>query len=171
MTTSLQAPAPGRIFVQSVVKRSARAILFDGEGRLLLIKRTKPGQNPYWTTPGGGVEPEDASVDAALVRELREELGAEIATPKQVFLVTSPAGDEGVGVQHFLVCRLLTLDLGRRSGPEFDDPNRGGYAFDRVSLLDGSLRDIDLKPTALKEFIIANAVALADTVGISAIRS
>jgi hypothetical protein len=40
----------------AIGRRSARAILFDDAGRLLLIKRTKPGQAPYWTTPGGGIE-------------------------------------------------------------------------------------------------------------------
>jgi ADP-ribose pyrophosphatase YjhB (NUDIX family) len=150
-----------------VVKRSSRAILLDGEGRLLLIKRTKPGQDPYWTTPGGGVEPDDTSIGAALVRELREELGAEVEAPTQVFLVSSPVGDEGVGVQYFFVCRLLRLDLGQRSGPEFDDPSRGGYTLDRVDLLHGSLRDVDLKPTALEEFILANDAALAEAAGIA----
>jgi 8-oxo-dGTP pyrophosphatase MutT (NUDIX family) len=58
------------------VKRSARAIVIDDEARLVLVRRTKPGTAPYWTALGGGVEPEDPSVEAALVRELREELGA-----------------------------------------------------------------------------------------------
>ena len=58
-----------------VVKRTARAVLLDGDD-LILIKRTKPGVDPYWLTPGGGVEPEDATVVEALHRELDEELGA-----------------------------------------------------------------------------------------------
>lgn len=55
-------------------RRAARAILIDDEGRLVLIKRTKPGREPYWTAPGGGVEADDVSVEAALRRELAEEL-------------------------------------------------------------------------------------------------
>ena len=43
--------------VRPVVKRTARAVLLDGDD-LILIKRTKPGVDPYWLTPGGGVEPE-----------------------------------------------------------------------------------------------------------------
>ncbi|HWU11969.1 MAG TPA: NUDIX domain-containing protein, partial [Streptomyces sp.] len=58
-----------------VVKRTARAILLDGDD-LILIKRTKPGVDPYWLTPGGGVEPEDTTVVDALHREVDEELGA-----------------------------------------------------------------------------------------------
>lgn len=103
--------------MESVAKRSARAILIDDQGDLVLIKRTQPRRAPYWTAPGGSVEPDDPSVEAALVRELREELGADVASAQQVFLVSNPAGD-GVSVQHFFVCRLRHLDLSRRSGPE-----------------------------------------------------
>jgi len=43
---------------QTVVvrRRSARAILIDDDGHLVLIRRTRPGRAPYWTTAGGGVE-------------------------------------------------------------------------------------------------------------------
>ena len=61
----------------AVGRQAARAILIDDDGRLVLIKRTKPGQAPYWTAPGGGVDATDVSVEAALHRELAEELGAE----------------------------------------------------------------------------------------------
>jgi ADP-ribose pyrophosphatase YjhB (NUDIX family) len=143
----------------AVGRRAARAILIDDDGRLVLIKRTKPGQAPYWTTPGGGVEESDPSVDAALYRELAEELGAEATAVSQVFLFSSPS-DAGVAVQHFFVARLISLDESARSGPELDDPSRGGYDLDRVDLLGDSLASIDLKPTALKEFILANREAL-----------
>jgi ADP-ribose pyrophosphatase YjhB (NUDIX family) len=62
--------------------------LIDDDGRLLLIKRTKPGQAPYWTTPGGGVEDTDESVEAALQRELAEELGVEASGAAPVCRVT-----------------------------------------------------------------------------------
>ncbi|WP_243867096.1 NUDIX hydrolase [Actinophytocola oryzae] len=89
---------------------------------------------------------------AALHRELAEELGARAAHATQVFLFTSPS-DAEVAVQHFFVARLVSLDESARSGPEFDDPSRGGYELDRVDLLGDELASIDLKPTALKEFI------------------
>lgn len=73
-----------------VVKRTARAILLDGGSnlRMVLIKRTKPGLEPYWITPGGGVEPGDTSVVAALHRELDEELGAKITQAVPAFVDT-----------------------------------------------------------------------------------
>jgi ADP-ribose pyrophosphatase YjhB (NUDIX family) len=148
--------------MSAVVKRSARAILVDDTNHLLLIRRSKDGQEPYWTAPGGGVEATDPSIDQALVRELREELGAEISSPRQVFLVSNAVGDGSVGVQHIFACRLSSLDLELRSGPEFTEDGRGSYDLDRIAMgSDGSL-PVDLKPAALKSFIEANWVALLD---------
>ena len=131
----------------AVGRRAARAILIDDLGRLVLIKRTKPGQAPYWTAPGGGVEDTDASVEAALYRELAEELGA-ATDASQVFLFSSPS-DAGVAVQHFFVARLASLDEAARSGLEFSDPSRGGYEVDRIDLRGDDLAAIDLKPTTV----------------------
>lgn len=140
-------------------RRTARAILVDADDRLMLIKRTKPGQPVYWTTPGGGVEDTDASVEAALHREIAEEMGAEAAGASQVFLNSRPS-DDGVAVQHFFVARLTTLDWSARSDPEFGDPARGSYELVRVDLHGDDLASIDLVPTALKEFILVNREAL-----------
>lgn len=151
--------------VAAVVQRSARAILVDDRGRLVLIKRTRPGEAPYWTAPGGGVDETDPSPSAALARELGEELGATAVGYEQVFLFSSPSGD-GVAVQHFFVCRLTDLDPAARTGEEFQDPARGGYDVDFVDLVSGALVDVDLKPAALKEFILANRDALLDAAAV-----
>lgn len=92
-------------------------------------------------------------------RELAEELGATAADASQVFLFSS-SSEAGVTVQHFFVARLINMDTSARSGPEFNDPSRGGYELDRVNLLGEDLASIDLKPAALKEFILANREAL-----------
>jgi ADP-ribose pyrophosphatase YjhB (NUDIX family) len=148
----------------AVGRRAARAILIDDLGRLMLIKRTKPGQSAYWTAPGGGLEDTDASLEAALHRELMEELGAEATGASQVFLFSSTS-DAGIAVQHFFAARLLRLDESARSGQELSDPSRGTYDVDRVDLRGDDLASIDLKPAALKEFILANQAALLVEVG------
>ncbi|MGH3631095.1 MAG: NUDIX domain-containing protein, partial [Sciscionella sp.] len=51
-----------------------RAILVTPTGTMLVIKRVRPGILPYWVLPGGGVEPSDASREAALHCEIHEEL-------------------------------------------------------------------------------------------------
>lgn len=112
--------------VRPVVKRTARAVLLDGD-HLILIKRTKPGVDPYWVTPGGGVEPEDATVVHALHREVYEELGAKITDVVPCFVDTvehigEDEGSTGVKVQHFFVCRLESMDPSLRHGPRSRNP-------------------------------------------------
>jgi ADP-ribose pyrophosphatase YjhB (NUDIX family) len=148
----------------TVARRSARAILIDEDGRLVLIRRTKLGQSPYWTTAGGGVERDDPSVEAAMHRELFEELGAKAAGASQVFLVSSPS-EAGLRIQHFFVTRLLTLDLAARTGPEFADPARGAYDPDYFDLRGDALAAVDLQPPELKAFILANRAALLAEAG------
>ena len=54
------------------------AALTDAEGRVLMARRPAGKQHAgLWEFPGGKVEP-DETPKAALVRELREELGIEI---------------------------------------------------------------------------------------------
>lgn len=123
------------------VVRSARALLFDSEGRLVLIKRVRPGSPPYWTTPGGKVEPADASLEAALHRELMEELGATAELFGRIHAV-EPTDDHPTR-QHVFLARLLTMDPSLRSGPELTP----GHIVDLVSL--DRLATIDLRPPAL----------------------
>jgi hypothetical protein len=59
-------------------------------------------------------------------------------------------------VQHFFVARLEKLDEAARSGPEFQDASRGGYDLERIGLRGDDRASVDLKPTALKEFVLAN---------------
>ncbi len=54
------------------VRRGAKALITAGD-RLLLVKETHDDGSPFWTLPGGGVEPGETDTDA-LHREIAEEL-------------------------------------------------------------------------------------------------
>ncbi|WP_165984618.1 NUDIX domain-containing protein [Streptomyces sp. YIM 98790] len=154
-----------------VVKRTARAILLDGIGpsgpsgavpELVVIKRTKPGMAPYWITPGGGVEPGDASVLSALHREVHEELGAKITDAVPAFVDTVrhvPEPDEdtspGLKVQHFFVCRLASMDPSLRHGPEVEEP-RGTYEIVRLPFTPEGLTSVNLVPVTLRGYLARN---------------
>ena len=50
------------------------AVVHDGGGRLLLVRRGTPPGRGLWSVPGGRVEPGETPVEA-VVREVREETG------------------------------------------------------------------------------------------------
>jgi ADP-ribose pyrophosphatase YjhB (NUDIX family) len=153
-----------------IVKQSARALLFDSERRLVLIKRTKPEQEPYWVTVGGGLEPEDTGAEAALHREVFEELEGEIDGVHQVFLITDDLR-EGVGLQHVFVARLVSMNPSRRTGTEFTDPERGTYEVVTVPATREGLAGIRLLPFELAEFARVNLNGLRALVEIAKTRA
>ncbi len=123
----------------------ACAVMVDPDGRILVADRP-PGKDMagLWEFPGGKVEPEE-SPEAALVRELREELGVETATSclapcgfashayekSHVLLLAfalrkwkgTPAPQEGQRLQWVPVNGLFRLDM-----PPADKPLLGQIA-------------------------------------------
>ncbi len=147
----------------NVTRRSARAILIDGTD-LLLIKRTRPDQEPYWVSIGGGVEPEDATLEDAVRREVLEEIGAQIRNVAQVFIIKDVVED-GIAVQHIFLAERAPVDLVDPTGKELTIASRGGYELVRVPFTAEGLAEIDLKPAALAQFIAANHDALLASLG------
>lgn len=147
-----------------VLKRTARAVLLapsdgPGPGELILIKRTKPGREPYWITPGGGVEPGvDRTVVDALHREVAEELGARITDVVPAFVDTVSDPEEtpgGVKVQHFFACRLVSMDPSLRHGPEVEAPC-GEYEIVRLPFTPAGVTSVGLVPATLRSYLAAN---------------
>ncbi|MFD5319396.1 NUDIX domain-containing protein [Streptomyces sp. NPDC127098] len=141
-----------------IVKRSARAILLDGDS-LVLIKRIKPGREPYWVTVGGGVEDDDPTIEAALHREVFEELGGKLKRAELVHLITDEV-DGGIGVQHIFAALLESMHLAARTGTEFSKPERGSYEVVRVPFTAEAVGELNLMPPQLAEFIAANTAAV-----------
>ncbi|MGW3217577.1 NUDIX hydrolase [Streptomyces parvus] len=118
-----------------------RAVLVTADDTMLVIRRTRPGIPEYWVLPGGGVEPGDESREAALYREIHEEIAGKANIVR--LLHTMETDDER---QFFYLARIATWSFDDRTGPEFSAQGRGEYALEEIPLTLEGLDSIDLKP-------------------------
>lgn len=87
------------------------------EDRFLFIHRIKEDRE-YWVFPGGGVEEEDESLEAALIRECEEELGVQVEVG-EFFTKTYFEMDGEEQEQHIFHCRIVGGEIGTGTGPEY----------------------------------------------------
>jgi ADP-ribose pyrophosphatase YjhB (NUDIX family) len=123
-----------------------RAVLVTPDGCLLVIRRDRPDRAAYWVLPGGHVDPEDQNIEAALSREISEEIAGEADITSLLQVLDSGAGDER---QYFYLGRISTWDFTAHTGPEFSEPGRGTYQLEQIPLTVAGLDAIDLKPPAV----------------------
>lgn len=96
----------------------ARAIIIEND-LVLLMLRVRPDRT-YWVFPGGGHEPEDATLHDTVIRECREELGLEVAVDSEVPVL-------GIRRDAFFRCRIVSGRLGTGNGPEYTTSGMGAY--------------------------------------------
>jgi 8-oxo-dGTP diphosphatase len=73
-------------------KLTVDAVVFDREGRLLLIKRKGPPFKGHYALPGGFVELGE-TVESAAHRELKEETGVTAKSQRLVGIYSQPGRD------------------------------------------------------------------------------
>jgi 8-oxo-dGTP diphosphatase len=67
-------------------KQTARAIIFNSQGQLLMIERHKDGEH-YFVLPGGHIE-KDEMPETAAIREVAEETGLEVTIDRLLYTST-----------------------------------------------------------------------------------
>ncbi|HAN26377.1 MAG TPA: 8-oxo-dGTP diphosphatase MutT [Haliea salexigens] len=95
----------------------AVGVLLDEQGNILISRRASAAhQGGLWEFPGGKVEPGE-SVERALARELREELGIGFAASQPLLLVPFNYGDKAVLLDVHLVTELAGEARGLEGQP------------------------------------------------------
>jgi 8-oxo-dGTP diphosphatase len=122
------------------------AIIKDGAGRLLLIRRGHEPGKGLWSIPGGRIEAGESD-DAALVREVREETGLIVTPGRLLGSVRRAAGGGPDGSDGFDGAVLDIRDYAATitggvlvAGDDADDAVWAGPAeLDTLPLTDGLL--------------------------------
>ena len=116
-------------------RRSAKVLLVDEHFRVLLfsgIDRTKPDVPPWWFAVGGGLEPGEASEDAA-IRETTEETGLVISDPGPVVFTRRFRWDfEGTDYdqeERFFLVRTSSFEPSSRAWTDTESATIRGYRW------------------------------------------
>ena len=126
MSSAAELP-DGELEVLPAIPASAGALIYDGAGRLLILK---PTYKSGWTIPGGVMEADGETPWQACQREVREECGLEVQS-----------------------ARLACVDFRR---PRPGRPGGMRFLFDCGAMDRASLRAITLQPEEISEHRLAD---------------
>ena len=128
-------------------RKSSRALVLTKENKILFIKRIKIGQEPYYVTPGGGIEENENSLEA-LKRELLEETGSQVAEISFLFHLDDVDMRNSVD---FYIAKEVSR--GTPSGSEWELSNEQN----KYELYEASIEELDkmnIKPKIVKKALI-----------------
>ncbi len=105
------------------------AIVFDADGRVLLIERGKPPGAGLWSVPGGRLEGAE-TLAQAVAREVREETGL-VVEVGPLACVIERMGDD----YHFVILDYLARVIGGQLAPASDARDARFVTTDQLAAL------------------------------------
>ncbi|MFJ7972144.1 NUDIX domain-containing protein [Psychrobacillus sp. NPDC096389] len=126
--------------------RNRGATVIIENGRIALIKRTKPHKT-YYVFPGGGIEDGETPEQAA-IRETYEELGVHVRIQRPLKVL------EYNGRQHFFFADIIGGKFGTGTGEEYfhTSVQRGSYEPVWINMDD--LSSLDVRPKVIVELLL-----------------
>ncbi|MFJ8063548.1 NUDIX domain-containing protein [Psychrobacillus sp. NPDC096426] len=126
--------------------RNRGATVIIENGRVALIKRTKPHVT-YYVFPGGGIE-EGETPEEAAIRETHEELGVHVRIHRLLKVL------DYNGRQHFFLADIIGGKFGTGTGEEYSHTSvqRGIYEPIWIDLND--LSTLDVRPKVIAELLL-----------------
>lgn len=114
------------------------AVVFDSDGRLLLVQRANPPAQGQWSLPGGRQEPGESAHDG-VIREVREETGIHVRVEREVGTVRRAAPAGGVYVIRDFLCSAIDPEVLRAADDAADARFFGIEDLEDVDTSDGLL--------------------------------
>ncbi|MEU6164852.1 NUDIX hydrolase [Streptomyces tanashiensis] len=139
------------------MKQRVRAVLITPRNTTLVMKRVRPGSDPYWVIVGGGVEETDATREDALLREVREEIAGDGEIIRLLHEMENAKGEK----EYFYLARVHTWDFADRTGPEFARDDRGEYVLEEIPLTTEAIANLNLLPEEIST-VLRDAIERGD---------
>lgn len=98
-----------------------RAIILNDKNEMLMVKQHHE-ERDIWMVPGGGIEDDESSFEAA-VREVLEETGIEVEIDRLIWHVEEVSG-RGQRFVNFFTAHITGGNLKLGLDPEFDEDNQ-----------------------------------------------
>lgn len=124
------------------------------QGQLLTLRRTR-SDRVYWVFPGGGIE-DNETIEGALIREGKEELGIEVLPIRE--LISLPNGKKELlgQMEHFYICDIKNGVLGTGEGPEYQTGSGYHGKYDISWIPMEKLGEFDLRPNEVRDFLLSH---------------
>jgi mutator protein MutT len=99
-----------------------RALITKDEGRTFLISKRLPGKiyGGQWEFPGGKVEPKDDTLQAAICREVKEELGIDIYPDTDYIQKRVESPHVGAVDVYYFFCQIIKGEPQRLENDGFE---------------------------------------------------
>lgn len=103
--------------------KGVRVFVLDSQNRLLLVKHTVEEENrEFWLLPGGGVEEDEYSYDAA-IREVKEETNIDIKIVNLMYNLEEKTPN-GLRCTNYFLGEYASGEIKLGHDPEFDNEHQ-----------------------------------------------
>ncbi|MBN1783354.1 MAG: NUDIX hydrolase [Alphaproteobacteria bacterium] len=118
-----------------IISYAARGIIRVNTDKFILLYRNKDSKE-YYTIPGGHIEKTDKTIEDALKREIKEEIGIEVNVHDFLFETilehwTKPGKYKK---DSYYLCTYKSGFIGSGNAKEFSNPKKGEYRVEIHSL-------------------------------------
>ncbi|WP_391118121.1 NUDIX hydrolase [Psychrobacillus sp. L3] len=127
--------------------RNRGATVIIENGRVALIKRTKPHMT-YYVFPGGGIERGETPEQAA-IRETYEELGVNIRIQRLLKVLKQN------GTQHFFLADIVGGNFGEGTGEEYTHTSIERGTYEPVWMDLDDLPSFEVRPREIVDIILS----------------